>query len=51
MTKFPESVSIERRVSRMPGFNVADNVTCHLRWVNFVGLHHLIGMQKPRHDG
>jgi hypothetical protein len=51
MTKFPESVSTERRVSGMPGFNVADDVTCHVRGVNFVGLHHPTGMQKPRHDG
>jgi hypothetical protein len=30
----------------MPGFNVADVVTCLLRRVNFVGLPHPAGMQK-----
>jgi hypothetical protein len=32
----------------MPGFIVADVVTSLLRRVNFVGPHHLTGMQKPR---
>jgi len=34
----------------MPGFNVADGVTRLIRRVNFVGLPHHTGMQKPRHS-
>jgi len=34
----------------MPGFNVADIVTCLLGRVNFVGLPHLTVMLKPRHS-
>jgi len=35
----------------MPGFNVADAVTCRFRGVDFVGRLHLAGMQKPRRGG